>query len=108
MLGPIFFFIYVNGLFENISEAAAFCFSDDTSPYLLSEFLETFKSNWFEYNKLTINLEKQNIYLYHSFEKNEIAVTVFSYRHVNILQELFITWPDELDLVRSFGSNRTV
>ena len=72
-LGPLLFLLFTNDLYLNIDYCSAILFADDTTVYkshrntrylkwCIKQDLMTI-SDWFKANKLTLNLEKNSVYV---------------------------------------------
>ena len=78
-LGPLIFLIFNNNLYRVVENCSTILFADDTTLYVLSKSTNYLKwclehdltllLDWFQANKLTLNLAKTQLLLFKSNEK---------------------------------------
>ena len=79
ILGPILFLLYINDIKNSSKILKFFLYADDTSSLLISKSIQKLESiynkelpyvtDWFNANKLTLNVEKSNLVLFRSTKK---------------------------------------
>lgn len=96
VLGPLLFFIYVNGFAVVSSYISPILFADDTNLFLSHKHFKTLisevnsgllaYSKWFQLNKLSLNLKKSNYIIFAGKKKFDNAKV---YIEGNEIQSLF-------------------
>ena len=93
-LGPLLFLVFINDLPLNIDNGISLLFADDTTLLHSHHDIEKLKKivendvhklmDWFRANKLTLNLSKTEVILFHSKNKpQKIALQIGSYTLTN-------------------------
>lgn len=121
ILGPLLFILYINDLTNIIDDANIILFADDTNIFLSSKDLVTLTektnsvlskiSNWFQLNKLSLNIKKTNYMLFRTKNKilkeiPDIKINDHKIDQVNktkflgvIINET-LTWKDHIEFIR--------
>lgn len=90
ILGPILFLIFVNDLKANLSVTCPIQFADDTSLLIESSSITEQKQidsvtteayNWFNANKLVVNIEKTVAMLFHTHQNLNITETTIRFNN---------------------------
>ena len=114
VLGPILFLLYINDIKNSSSILSFYLFADDTSTYfshknvnnIVNIYNNELKkvSDWLAANKLTLNVSKSNMVLFHSKQKkvdfnqhvikinNEVIEEKFYTKYLGILIDKHLSW----------------
>ena len=86
ILGPILFLLYINDIKNSSKILKFFLYADDTSSLLISKSIQKLESiynkelpyvtDWFNANKLTLNVEKSNLVLFRSTKKTAETLNI--------------------------------
>ena len=123
ILGSLLFLVYINGI-VNVSTLVHFLmFADDTNLFISSLSTESLSviantvlaklAKWFGLNKLSLNVNKTNYILFHSYQKKlltQIKLTIdnFSIEQTDkttflgiIINHNYLTWTDRNPLLKN-------
>ena len=131
VLGPLFFALYINDIYESVGMDYVWLFTDDTALYMwhknLTTLVEEIKLKfyhlymWCVSNKLIINRDKTNFVLFHTVNKpiqtNFLTIqTEFMsidrvpfFKYLGVTLDETFTWNNHIDdvgksLVKYFGN----
>lgn len=114
ILGPVLFIIFINDLSSNINFPVT-TYADDTSICVTSNNIENLNHeikstlltvmDWFEANKLVMNLEKTNILIFSStapipipIKNNELVInSVLNSKLLGLIFDSQLKWSDQID-----------
>ena len=113
VLGPILFLVYINDIGTTVNNAKLISFADDTTLYITHECFEDLYINlyddvvtvldWFNANKLSINMDKTKYMLFHPTNKKreidipELIINNIKIERVNSFKFLGITIDNTLN-----------
>lgn len=119
VLGPVLFLIYMNGLFKINTQGDIFSFADDTVIQYSADSWDRLKEkaesdfinlkNWFQYNKLTMNIEKTKYLPFASYssglpELGDIEVDTETkipqaneVRYLGVIVDRHLKWDKHID-----------